>query len=92
MAFNITATDTTTENELLESIGSYSGFAVGIGLAVSTTLSVTVPSLKTVKGVVALGQGSDTEAHLASTSGNSFTITCGNADTIHWIAWGDPKA
>lgn len=90
MAYNITATNTTTNNKLLESTGQFSGFACGIGLAVTTTLTVTVPSLRTVEGVVMTGQGA-TLPQLASTSGNTFTATTGSADTIHWIAWGKPK-
>jgi hypothetical protein len=90
MAYNITATDTTTNNELLEGKGPFSGFAVGIGLAVTTTLTVTVPSLKTIRGVVLTGQaGAPT---LTSTSANTFTATTSSADTIHWIAWGDTRS
>lgn len=93
MAFNVTAIDTTTNNELLESKGSYSGFAVGIGLAVSTTLTVTVPGLKTVKGVVMTPETAAATITLTSTSGNTFTATASQSgDTIHWIAWGDANS
>ncbi len=91
MAFNITATNTTTNNKLLEGIGVYSGFACGVGLAVATLLSVTVPQLRTIHGVVLSGQSS-TVPYLASSAANAFTATTGSADTIHWIAWGEPAA
>ena len=91
MAFNITATDTTTYNKLLESVGTYSGFAVGQGLAVTTTLTVTVPGLKTIHGVVLSGR-TTTNPLLASTSGNVFTATVSSADVVDWIAWGIPNS
>ena len=87
MAFNITPTNTTTYNKLMESVGQYSGFACGVGLAVTTTLTVTVPSLSTIEGVVMSGRA-NTLPYLASSSGNTFTATCGSADSISWIAWG----
>jgi len=90
MAFNITATDTTTYNKLLENVGQYSGFAVGQGLAVSTTLTVTVKGLKTIYGVIMTGR-STTLPYLASTSDNTFTATTGSGDIIDWLAWGVPK-
>ncbi len=88
MAYNVTAQDP----ELLEALGSYSGFAVGIGLAVSTTLSVTVKGLRIVKGVVGTSLDNATAPILASTSGNAFTMTTNSGDKIAWIAWGIPKA
>ena len=90
MAFNITPTDATTYNKLVESIGQYTGFAAGVGLAVSTTLTVTVKGLKTIHGVIMSGR-STTLPYLAASSDNTFTATCGSADIISWIAWGVPK-
>jgi len=89
MAHNITATDTTTFNKLLENVGQYSGLAVGQGLAVSTTLTVTVKGLKTIYGVFMTGR-STTLPYLATSVGNTFTATCGNGDIIDWLAWGVP--
>lgn len=91
MAFNITPTNTTAYNKLIESLGQYSGFACGVGLAVTTTLTVTVPQLKTIHGVVMSGRGT-TVPYLATSSGNTFTATTGSADSISWIAWGVPRA
>ncbi len=91
MAFNITPTDATTYNKLVESIGQYTGFAAGVGLAVSTTLTVTVKGLKIIHGVIMSGR-STTVPYLLTSSNNTFTATCGNADSISWIAWGVPKA
>ena len=94
MAYNITATDATTYNELKETVGSYSGFAAGVALAVSTTATVTVPQLKTIEGVVVTNQTSEASAStvLASTSGNTFTVTTDSGGTVHWIAWGSPRS
>ena len=91
MAFNITPTNTTAYNKLMESVGQYSGFACGVGLAVTTTLTVTVPSLSTIEGVIMSGRSS-TVPYLASSAANVFTATCGDADSISWIAWGKAKS
>lgn len=91
MAFNITPTNTTTYNKLMEGLGVYSGFACGVGLAVSTTLTVTVPQLRTIHGVIMSGRSS-TVPYLATSSNNAFTATTGSADSISWIAWGEPAA
>ena len=91
MAFNITPTNTTSFNKLVESIGQYTGFAAGVGLAVSTTLTVTVKGLKTIHGVIMSGR-STTVPYLASSSDNTFTATTGSGDSISWIAWGIAKS
>ena len=88
MAYNVTAQTPT----LLESVGSYSGFAVGIGLAVSTTLTVTVKGLRTVYGAVGTSLDNATAPILATTVGNVFTMTTNSGDKIAWIAWGIPNA
>lgn len=88
MAYN-----TTSESpKLLEGVGAYSGFAVGIGLASSTTLTVNVTSLKVVKGAIGTSLDNATAPILASTSGSTFTMTTNSSDKIAWIAWGTPKA
>lgn len=83
-----------TESEsprLLKSVGNYTEMACGIADASGTTLTVTVPQLSKVKGVVANSLDSATSPVLASTSGSTFTMTTASGDTISWIAWGIPK-
>lgn len=88
MAYNVTAQSP----KLLEALGSFSGFAVGIGLASGTTLTVVVPGLRVVHGVVGTSLDNATAPILASTSGSTFTMTTNSGDKIAWIAWGIPKA
>ncbi len=88
MAYNTTAESP----KLLESVGSYSGLAVGIGLAVSTTLTVTVKGLRVVHGAIGTSLDNATAPILATTVGNVFTMTTNSADKIAWIAWGIPNA
>ena len=85
-------TKATQSPTLLESVGSYSGLAVGIGTASSTTLTVTVKGLRVVYGAVGNSLDSATSPILASTAGNVFTMTTASGDDIAWIAWGIPKA
>jgi hypothetical protein len=88
MAYNKEAQSPT----LLESVGSYSGIAVGIGTASSTTLTVTVPGLRVVHGAIGTSLDNATAPILASSSGNGFTMTTNSGDKIAWMAWGIPKA
>ncbi len=88
MAYNSSSEDP----KLLESIGSFSGFAVGIGEASSTTLTVTVQGLKTVIGAIGTSLDNATAPIFASSSGSQFTMTTNSGDKIAWIAWGIPNA
>ena len=88
MAYNSTAESP----KLLESIGSFSGFAVGIDVASSTTLTVTVPQLKVVIGALGTSLDNATAPIFASSSGGQFTMTTNSGDKIAWIAWGVPKS
>ena len=78
--------------KLLESIGSFSGFAVGIGTASGATLTVTVPGLKSVLGALGTSLDNATAPIFASSSGSQFTMTTNSGDKIAWIAWGIPNA
>ena len=76
---------------LLKSTGVYTEIACGIGLASSTTLTVTIPNFTQVIGVVANSLDNATAPILASTSGNTFTMTTNSGDKISWMAWGKAK-
>lgn len=87
MAYN-----TTSESpKLLEGVGAYSGFAVGIGVADNTTLTVET-NLTTVHGAIGTSLDNATAPIFASSSGGQFTMTTNSGDKIAWIAWGIPKA
>jgi hypothetical protein len=88
MAYNVS----TQAQKLLPSVGSYSGFAVGLAAASATTVTVACTSLRVVHGVVATSIDSATAPILASTSGSTFTLTVASGDTVAWIAWGIPNA
>lgn len=76
---------------LIKAVGPFTEMACGVATASTTTLTVTVPQLSQVIGVVASSQTSATAPFLASTAGNVFTMTTGNGDIISWMAWGIPK-
>ena len=78
--------------KLLEAVGSFSGFACGIGTASSTTLTITVPQLASVHGAVGTSLDNATAPILASTGAGTFTMTTNSGDKIAWIAWGKAKA
>lgn len=76
---------------LVRALGPFTEIAVGVATASTTTLTVTVPQLSQVIGVVATSHSSATAPFLASTAGNVFTMTTGSGDIISWLAWGVPK-
>lgn len=76
---------------LLKVVGEKTELCCGIADASSTTLTVTVPQLSKVIGVVACSLDNATAPVLASTSGNTFTMTTNSGDTISWLAWGVAK-
>lgn len=84
-------TTTSQAARLLKAVGNYVELAAGIATATTTTLTVTVPSLSVVMGVVANSLDSATSPVLASTSGNTFTMTTASGDKISWLAWGIAK-
>lgn len=88
MAYNVE----TQSPKLLEALGSFSGFAVGIGTASTTTLTVVVSGLRVVHGAIGTSLDSATAPIFATSVGSTFTMTTGSGDKIAWIAWGIPKA
>ena len=87
MAYNVA----TQSPRLLKVSGETTEMACGIADASSTTLTVTVPQFSKVIGAVGNSLDSATSPILASTSGNTFTMTTASSDTIAWIAWGVAK-
>lgn len=88
MAFNRTSQPPT----LVENIGNFNPIAWGIDTAVSTTLTVTIPSFRSVYLAIGTSQSTATSPFLATTVGNTFTMTVGSGEVIAWIAIGQPKA
>jgi hypothetical protein len=90
MAFNTSAESP----KLAEVIGSFAPIAYGIdSTAGGGTCTVTVPSLKTVKGVIVTPQAAATAIpYVSATSGNTFTVTMDASEAFSWMAWGDPAA
>ena len=69
-------------------------FAWGVDATASTTVTITVPSMAIVLGVVAGGNTSTTVVFTdqpASNLPNQFRITKADSDVVSWIAIGRPR-
>jgi hypothetical protein len=89
--------------KLLQGVGAYSGFVVGMATASAGAIDVTLPMLSQIHGVVGNTQAATGVSHnfvVTATSGNNFTgeliLTTGEVVTgtsiLNYIAWGIPKA
>ena len=76
---------------LAKIVGNYSELVYGIAGGSSTSTTVTVPQLKTVKGVVVTSATSATGAYCATVSSNTFTVTHASSDMFTYIAFGAPN-
>ena len=93
MAHNITSQ----ADRLLKTVGSYCELACGIapiGTTFPFTVTVTVPSLARVDGVVCSPQSNDAVVYPNATSGNTFTLLSASVlvENLMWFAWGIPRA
>ena len=85
---------TTTDEapKLLKVVGETTEMVCGIDTASGSALTVTVPQLTTVKGVVATAYTSGATVSVTATSTNTFSVATTNAsDVFSWIAWGVAK-
>jgi len=76
---------------LLKAVGEYTELACGIAGGSGTTTTLTIPQFAQVHGVVGISTTTSTAPYCDTTSGNTATITHGNAEKFFWIAWGKAK-
>ena len=76
---------------LLKAVGEYTELACGIAGGSGTTTTLTIPQFTQVHGIIAMSTSAATAAYCDTTSGNTATITHGNAEKFFWIAWGKAK-
>ena len=80
--------------KLLKVVGENTEMVCGIDTASSNVLTVTVPQLAVVKGVVATPMYSSVSSMVAitATATNTFTVVTTNASEVFsWVAWGVAK-
>ena|SRR3990167_4446791 len=94
MAFNLSAQS----SKLIQAVGSYTEFAVGMVTMASGTATVTIPQMKTIHGIVGCVQGATGVGETVictATSGNTATLetiaeggTADGTSVVMYIAWG----
>jgi hypothetical protein len=75
-------------SKLIQAVGSYTEFAAGVDAQSGTAVTVSVPQLLAIHGVVTGGNTSTTAPYVDAVSGSSFTLTKASGDVVSWIAWG----
>ena len=92
MAFNKSATTFNVDGSplLIENVGNYSGFAIGVAALSGGTVTVTVPNLKEVHWAIAQSRTAN-RAYVSADSTNTITITGSGSETVAWIAFGAPR-
>lgn len=98
MAFNVTAQTP----KLVENLGAFSPFAVGMATMSSGKATVTFPGLRRVDGVIGMVQGATGVGETVictATSTNTADIetvnesgSAGGSSVVMLIAWGIPSA
>lgn len=74
--------------KLVEAVGSFCPFVVGVAGGSGTSTVVTVPQFKNVRAVIVGGATSSTAPYCDTVSGNTFTVTHANNDLFSYIAYG----
>lgn len=75
----------------IQAVGAFTELAAGVDAQAGTSVTVTVPSLTKVLGVVTGGNTSTTAPYVDAVSGNTFTLTKASGDVISWIAFGTAR-
>lgn len=75
-------------SQLAKAAGSFTEIAWGVDKTASTAATITVPQFGVVKTVLIGGNTSATAPYVDTISGNTFTLTKANSDTVTWIAFG----
>jgi hypothetical protein len=98
MAFNLS----TQVGRLLQAVGQFSGFAVGMVTMSSGAATVTIPGLSIVHGIIGTVQGATGVGETVictATAGNTASLetiaeggTATGSSVVMFIAWGIPKA
>ena len=86
MAFN----KTTITPTIIENVGTYSGFAIGVATLSGGSATVTVPQFRQVHWAIAQSRSAN-RAYVSADTGNTFTITGSGGETVSWIAYGAAK-
>lgn len=77
--------------KLVEAVGSFCPFVVGVAGGSGTSTVITVPQFSAVKAVIVGGATSATAPYCDTVSGNTFTVTHASSDLFSYIAYGVAK-